>query len=222
MEAILLDFTELLNKRLQTFIHSFSKGYQSTGSQLHLIKFQQLNIMDCLGCTEDVFFVPNGECKCIDDLSEIYPKLKNSQTWVFALDISKNETFQKFPKVLNRLEPMFPTVLNGLTSSPQKKILSLLFSKTNDGNISSLLDVFNEFSTLYNYNFLGCVHRTNYDILELIPERIINSFGFEDDYFNLASELAAKGSLNKFLQERLQRPIIQEEFLLRDILNLIK
>lgn len=222
METVILDFTDKTNERLNSLLDSFSNGIQNAGSLLHKVYLKGLKFVDCLGCTEDPFFVSDGVCKCDDDFNSIYPILKKSDLWVFALDISSKSQFKELSMVLNRMEPMFQLNFNGISSEPTKKIVSLLFSKFDNGMEDVYLNVLKEFSALYNYEYLGTVHRNKYNVFELMPESIFESLPFGREFYNLAYELATNGKLNDLLVEKLQSEIVPSDSLLSDIISFLK
>lgn len=222
MEAVILDFIDKTNDKLNALVKNFYNGIIKAGSVAHQINLNELTFMDCLGCTEDLFFVSDGECKCDDDFTKIYPFLKRSELWVFALDVSSKKQFKELMVVLNRMEPMFQINFNGTTSPPSKKIVSLLFSKFENSSEKFFVNVLEEFSKLFNYEFLGSVLRNRYNIFELIPESIFSDLSISKDYYNLGYELASSGSLNNALVKKLQGEIIPSDSLLSDILSFLK
>ncbi|MCX7909557.1 MAG: hypothetical protein N2560_08590 [Ignavibacteria bacterium] len=222
METIILDFTKPTNKVLQIFLTNFSNGLKKSGSLFHQINLNDVYILDCLGCTEDIFFVSNGKCKCNDELEKVYPLLMSSQIWVFALDITESKSIEQFIKVLNRMEPIFTLSLNGDKSLPKKKVMCLLFSREGKSQPQYILNLLKEFAKLFNYDYLGSVFRTKYSLFEFMPESVINSFAFNQDYYNLAFELVTNGLLNNVIVERIQREIVPKDSFLQDILALLK
>jgi len=222
MEAVVLDFTLPSSIRIQSFISSFAEGLTKGGFLVHKYNLNDFKIMDCKGCTEDIMFVPNGECKCEDDFTKIYPQINVSEVLVFAVDLSSRGLLESLSKVLTRFEPVFKLNFNGSSESPQKKVFSLLFSPTNYKKVEVIEQLLEEFTQLYNYENLGNALRTNYKFLEIMPESIVQSIALDSDYFNLAYDLAKNKKVNHSLLEKVQRNFTPEDSLIKEILSIFK
>jgi len=91
---------------LDPFIKSFGK-YNSNENQIELINLDKMLINECLGCSNDLFFVPQEYCRQIDDMNSIYDILRNSDLWFFAIESNSQTPPKKLLNFLDRLEPLF-------------------------------------------------------------------------------------------------------------------
>ncbi|MGC8747434.1 MAG: hypothetical protein ACP5RR_00950 [Candidatus Kapaibacteriota bacterium] len=221
MEATLLSFFNKTNSILESFLDSFVNGFRSSNGKAYEFSVFDYQINDCKGCTEDIFFQPGGECKCEDDFNSIYPFLHKSDLLILALDLEHPRILNELTKVLLRMEPLFQIPINGANELPSKKIFSILFSRSNNQNAQIAVQLIEEFATLYNYELLGIVHRSNCHLLEYLPESISKSFGFEADFFNLAQEMCKTGKLHENLRDRIEREFLPQDSLFREIVALM-
>lgn len=221
MDTVLLSIVENSNSLLKSFLDAFVNGIRHSGNKIFSFNILDFQIMDCQGCTEDIFFQPNGSCKCEDDFTSIYPYLQKSQFLVFGLDLDFPETLKELDKVLLRMEPLFPAIINGTSELSSKKLFAILFSRLNISYRSKVDEHIEEFANLYNYEYLGSIHRTQYNLLERLPVSIAKSFAFEDDFSSLGLDLITTGKVNISLKERIERNLLPEDSLFREFLPLI-
>jgi len=221
MEAILLDLTNS-NKILSRFINSFLNGFRRAGGSYKNIDLFKTQVSDCRGCTEDLFFQYDGTCRCLDEFSQFYPLLREHKFWFFAIDLEQRNFYPLFINLLNRMEPLFQPNFNGEPTEMQKFLFALIFSGSKNRDIEIVEQLMKEFSQLYRYDFLGMLHRPNYDLFELLPGVISNEFGFEEDFDRLGFELARTGKIDRTICQRLERNILPEDSFLRDFALLLR
>ncbi len=221
MEAVLFDFTDS-NKLLNNYIDAFANGFIRGGGKLQKIDILKIQIQDCKGCTEDIFFLPNGFCQCNDEFSNFYPILKRSEFWFMVFDIEGWNYLPKLINVLDRMEPLFDTSLNGESISTKNNILAFIFSGGRKSNAQPIEQMLTEFSELFDNNYLGNIRRSNYDFFSLLPVSVLKEFGFEQDFEQLGFELATKGEVNSAIVKRIERDILTEDSFLKDFASLFR
>lgn len=221
MDTILLTIVENSNSIIKSFLGGFANGIRNGGNKIFEFNILDYNILDCQGCTEDIFFQPNGSCKCEDDFTSIYPFLMKCQFLVFAVDLDNRDAFKELNKILIRMEPIFPVSINGISEQKSKKLLTIVFSRLNNGLKDKIEELVEEFANLYNYEYLGSLYRPQYKLLEHLPTNITKSFAFEEDFYRFGRELISTGAINNSLKERIERDLLPEDSLFRDFLPFI-
>lgn len=219
METVILDFTTNTSFLINFLLDNFIKGISESKYPVHRIKLSSIEVLDCKACTEDIWFDPNCACKCEDDFSVSYPILKKSQLLVFAFDLDYRNLLKELSKVIDRLEPLFQLNYNGDSLINAKKILSLVFSRANNSLAEKVSTLLEEFSSIYNYEFLGQIHRGQIHLMELMPESIVKSLGFDLDFYKLAFDLSNGNTLSENLQSRIQRDLTPDDSVLNKIFS---
>lgn len=219
METVIFDFMKSTPSLTKSLLESFIEGISECNYPVHRINLSSTNVLDCKACTEDIWFDPNSGCKCDDELANLYPILKKCQLLVFAIDLEYKNLLKELSKVIDRLEPLFNISFNGDTRFDRKKVLALIFFRSNGSlsiQVSNLLD---EFASFYNYEYLGHIYRGQTHLVDLLPESIFKSLGFDLDYHKLAIELVKNNTLNEDLINRIQRNLTPEDSVLREIFS---
>ncbi len=150
-------------------IEAFLKGAQSAGAKVEQVNTCDLEIGPCRGCTDDLLFEYKNTCDCNDDMIPLYPKLKQSDVWVFGTSVLENGVPKVFTNVLDRLEPLFhPFVLNGTIKLPEENTSNngkVLFIGTSNLKDSSIFEEITEHvesvSSMFDREYLGAITRTN-------------------------------------------------------------
>ncbi|MCX7879370.1 MAG: hypothetical protein N2517_01785 [Ignavibacteria bacterium] len=218
LNAFLIDFADGKSQFVTKLIESFVDGLKKGGANVEILKVGKVQISKCRSCTEDLFFVSNGDCKCLDEFSSFYGEFKKSNLWVFALDITNKLFLEDFNNVLNRMEPLFR-----LKSNPKKKKLlaSLIFSKGRASIANNISKLIEDFAILYDYQYLGSVVRNDYGVIELLPQKTLNEFAFETDFLNLGYDLTRLNALSPTITERVARNIRPENSFINEISKLL-
>ncbi|MFN3307436.1 MAG: hypothetical protein ACK42Z_09680, partial [Candidatus Kapaibacteriota bacterium] len=86
MEAVIFNFLNSTPLLTNSLLENFIEGISKCNHPVHRINLSSMKVLDCMACTEDIWFDPNSGCKCEDELSKLYPILKKSQLLVFAID----------------------------------------------------------------------------------------------------------------------------------------
>ena len=85
----------------------FVEGMKKAGAEVETQYLSDLNIEPCRGCTDSIQFIPDGECKIMDDMQGLYRKLKDSDIWVFGSPNYLNNVTSCLKNLLDRMEPLF-------------------------------------------------------------------------------------------------------------------
>lgn len=91
---------------LDPFIEAFENS-SPEHNQIEVINLDRMEIHECLGCSDNLFFVPKDNCRQTDDMNSIYPLLKDSDLWFFAFESNTYTPPKKILNFFDRLEPLF-------------------------------------------------------------------------------------------------------------------
>jgi len=121
MKVLLLDcINNNLNLETNKAVESLIKGIESAGGDVNHIKLNNLDIKPCFSCTTQYSFEYGTECRCNDDMNDLYPELRKADIWIFAAHINTNGASDYLKNLLDRLEPLFQPVYmfeSGATST---------------------------------------------------------------------------------------------------------
>lgn len=200
---------------IEYFINPLSNFFEKQGHKVNHIDVSALNILPCVGCSDDPFFVPMDFCRQDDDMNNIYPILNSSELWFFNIAMNQKHLPKQLCNFLDRLEPLFDkdeTVLLSATngnSKQDKGYLYLLATSEYWGN-----DVFDEIKQeiqtvafLFNRKFLGELLRPHLGVY-------IQKYVYENkDSFNISLEQLGSAILNNSIQQ-LQNGIDLTQFVI--------
>ncbi|HAW08210.1 MAG TPA: hypothetical protein DCW42_03430 [Bacteroidetes bacterium] len=108
---------------LDPFLKSLTQS-STENVEVEVINLDQMLINECLGCSEDLFFTPQDTCRQKDDMNSVYPILRDSDLWFFAISSNLPTLPTKLLNFLDRLEPLFTEdflEMNGNGKSSSKK-----------------------------------------------------------------------------------------------------
>lgn len=92
---------ELILRPLKNFLSELNV-------EIEEINLDTLCINPCEGCTQDVNFIPTPDCAHIsDDMNSLYPILRESEIWIFAISLINKSIPKKVYNFIDRLEPLF-------------------------------------------------------------------------------------------------------------------
>ncbi len=163
------------------------EGMKNRGANVEVYYTQRLHIDKCLGCTEDPNFVSTGECRIVDDMKYIYPKMKNADLWIFATPNYNDVINHSLVKLLDRLEPLFDDVVdftngNKLLNSKKTNGKILLVSTGNHFDkepFIGLIEQIEAISVLFKREYIGTIMRPHAWALndhDIIPKKIENLY----------------------------------------------
>lgn len=157
---------------IEYLINPLSNFFEKQGHKVHHIDVSGMNILPCVGCSDDPFFVPMDSCRQDDDMNNIYPILNSSEYWFFNVAMNHKHIPKKLCNFLDRLEPLFDKDETAFTSNnngynkQDKGFIYLLSTSEYWGN-----DVFDELKQeiqtiafLFNRKYLGDLLRPHLGI----------------------------------------------------------
>lgn len=93
------------------------EAIKSAGSEVKIIPVYDLEIKPCFSCTAQYSYQYSDKCRCDDDMNNLYPDFRNSDTWVFAAHVNSNGSTKYLKNLLDRMEPLFqPEIASQLES----------------------------------------------------------------------------------------------------------
>ncbi len=195
---------------------SFISGMEESGATVEIVNTDSMTILPCRACTDDVSYETDGECKCEDDMQALYPKLKESDVWVFASPITDSTLSNDIINILDRLEPMFQPVLKlkGTSIRIPKKGKIAFLSSTKDYELTSFANAVNHFksiSKMYEREYAGSVLRphswaiSNLDSVGLHTEDILNAAK------EAGKELINNGKISTEIQHRISGELVPKK-----------
>jgi multimeric flavodoxin WrbA len=169
MEICLINFYPKLNSKnnshhsIEYILKPFKTSLLKNNNEVHIIDVESLNIQPCLGCSHDPFFEPKDFCQQIDDMNELYPKLRNSELWVFNISVNSHIIPNQLVNFLDRLEPLFDKEIDILDEinfpdNSKKKGSVFLISTSEYFDKSIFNHIIQEIQTIafvFNRNYLG-------------------------------------------------------------------
>ena len=194
----------------------FIEGMRAAGASVELFYVKRLKIRACMGDFQCWDELP-GECRIMDDMQALYPKLKSADVLVLATPVyvPLPGEMQNF---MNRLVPLIDPYLirrgDRTRARPNKdvKIKKIVLVSTcgwwETGNFGTVVRIVQEISKDMGVEFAGAVLR---------PHASLLSRGGTDvqevmDALKRAGEaLVESGKLPKTLLDTIAQPLISEE-----------
>lgn len=148
---------------IEYFINPLSILFEQQGNKVNKIQVAELNILPCIGCSNDPFFVPMDYCRQDDDMNSIYPILNSSEFWFFNIATNQKHLPKQLCNFLDRLEPLFDkdeAILSSETnghSKVNKGFVFLLATSEYWGNevFQELVQEIQTIAFLFNRQYLG-------------------------------------------------------------------
>ncbi|MGQ9819903.1 MAG: hypothetical protein ACUVQ1_08310 [Candidatus Kapaibacteriales bacterium] len=190
---------------IANLINKLLSGLLKGGSETECLDINSLKIDECRACTSDLFFSQNGSCVCQDDLTQYYLLISNSHNLIFIVKSTDLNSLNSFYNLLNRFEPFFPYYFDGKNSKSIKNVLGLFFiDKSMSNYYRFFINALNDFSLLFQYNFLGIIQIRNIEILSVFSEQSISKLGVYEDIEQIGYDLAKNNSLNNEIKKKIE------------------
>lgn len=216
MDILILDFTGKKNRIISKLINQFLLGIEEAGAIPKIVNIDELSILDCKGCTEDINFVSNGDCLCEDDFRLLYPQFRRSENFVFIFDLGNKSLWQKLLSIMNRMEPLYDFALNSNQSN--KNIFALIFSTgSTNSTLSTLINEIETFSLLIAGKFGGYAYRPNYNELNMFDDEVLKNSKLSRAFFEAGALIAHNKPLDPVIASRIGSRIFEESSLLNEI-----
>jgi multimeric flavodoxin WrbA len=209
---------------IELILQPFVEQLRKINIEIEEVNLDSLNINPCEGCTQDINFVPTPGCEHInDDMNSLYPVLRNSEIWVFAISMNNKSIPKKVNNFIDRLEPLFNSsdlsFENALTqlTFDQSKGKVFLFATSEHWSKEVFHELSNQIqsvSLLFAKKYFGEVLRSHFGVFATKLEQ-------DEDFRNtmifnltlLAKDLISSDSIsNGYLEELSEDIITKVEF----------
>lgn len=218
MDILILDFIGKKNRITSKLVNQFLLGMEGAGAIPKIVNIDELNILDCKGCTEDVNFVSNGDCLCEDDFRLLYPQFRRSENFVFIFDLGNKSLWQKLFSAMNRMEPLYDFSLNVNQGEVNKNVFALIFSAGNKNTtFEVLLHEIKNFSFSIGWKFGGYLYRPNYNELNIFDDEFLQNSKFSQAFFEAGTSIARNKSLDPAITDRISNKIFDESSFLNEL-----
>ena len=193
---------DLTHHSIEYFINPLSLYFEQQGHKINHINVCELNILPCIGCSHDPFFVPMDYCRQDDDMNVIYPILNSSDFWFFNIAINQKHIPKQLCNFLDRLEPLFDkdesillSEVNG-NKTTNKGYVYLLATSEFWGNevFQELTQEIQTIAFLFNRRYLGELLRPHLGVY--VQKYILKNL----DSFNNSLHKLAYAIINNSLQ----------------------
>ncbi len=169
MEISLINYYPKLNSKnnsnhsIEYILKPLKASLNSENNNIHTIDVESLDISPCLGCSHDPFFQPKDFCQQVDDMNNLYPKLRNSDLWIFNISVNSHIIPNQLVNFLDRLEPLFDKEIDNFDEfnfpENHKKNGSVFLIATSEYYDKSIFNhIIQEIQTIafvFNRNYLG-------------------------------------------------------------------
>jgi len=201
------------------FLQPLINGMKLQGANVDQYYTQRMNIEKCKACTEDPTFTSKRECKIIDDMKYVYPKMRQADIWIFATPNHPKVINSNFSKFLDRLEPLFEPFAemkngNGLKIKTKSKGKVLLVSTSNDFEFSTFNHLINHvetFTLLFAREFAGALLRPHYWTTNLNSFMTTRIKSLEQNLSKAGEELVINGGITKELIKEINIELITKK-----------
>ncbi len=209
----------------------FIEGVAAAGGECEVFYADKMDIQPCRGCLEKNIFDPHCECRCNDDMCRIYPKLKDSDVWVFAAPAENGNIPHKLVNILDRMSPLFdPDADNseaesGLQAESGKKGKIVFISTTKSwgtDNFDTILDHFITVSGLFSKEFAGAILRPHFNAfraLNKINKPVVSNI--LDSVNRSGRAVVLNGKIPSDMLSNIRRELVPKDSLLLEISNFL-
>lgn len=192
------------NHSLELLIKPLVRYLSSHKVEIEVVNLDTLSINPCEGCTEDINFEPTPCCAHInDDMNSLYPILRESEIWIFAISLNNKSIPKKVYNFIDRLEPLF----NSSDNTFELSLTDLTLAR-NNGKVFLLStsehwgkEVFEEISNqiqsvslLFSKEYFGEILRPHFGVFASRME--------SDIEFNNAMNLALSSLANDIINQK--------------------
>ncbi len=218
MDTLILDFTGKKNRVISKLINQFLLGMEEAGAIPKVVNINELNILECKGCTEDINFVSNGDCLCEDDFRLLYPQFRRSKNFVFIFDLENKSFWQKLFSAMNRMEPLYDFSSNDEQDGVKKNIFALIFSAGNtNSTFDTLINEMEIFSLLIGGKLSGYAYRPNCDELNIFDDELLRNSKFSKAFFEAGTSIASNKPLDPVIIGKIGGKIFDENSFINGI-----
>lgn len=224
MEISLINYYPKINSKnnsihsIEYILKPLKNTLNSKSNIIHIIDVESLNILPCLGCSNDPFFEPKDFCQQKDDMNALYPKLRNSELWIFNISVNSHTIPNQLVNFLDRLEPLFDKDIDILdeVNYPQNhtKNGSVFLIATSEYYDKSIFNhIIQEIQTIafvFNRNYLGQYvrpHLESFVQLNLLK----NERNFDNNISKISTLLLQHSPIQNGVLSEIEMDVINKE-----------
>ena len=209
---------------IEMIMHPLIDKLKNHSVEVEEINLDKLSINPCEGCTEKIDFIPSIGCEPIsDDMNSLYPILRESDIWVFAISLNHKAIPKKLYNFIDRLEPLFNSMdlnlentLTQLTFGNTKGKIFLLSTSELWGKdvFSDLTQHMQSLALLFSKNYFGEILRPHFGVFVSTMEQNQDFAQMVDSNLSLlANDLIHSASIsNGYLEDISQDLISKQQF----------
>jgi hypothetical protein len=149
------------NTESNIILDNFLSGIDAKDTEV--INMCEVHVEKCKSCTKEMGFESPHKCLQNDDMNALYPKIEESDLWVFAFPYNVCSSHTEVENLLDRFEPIFsPLVKDGSQPSSGKVVFISTCSCWDKAIYAPVLDEFKDFASVYNREFAGAILRPDF------------------------------------------------------------
>lgn len=222
MKAIVINGSPDMERgKTGRLLNSFLEGYKNKGGEYELYKSECMNIKPCRECTSDDNFESPGRCLQLDDMEEVYDKMREADAWVFATPNYYNGMSGSLKIFLDRMEPLFISDLaDNLQSEAKGSVLLITDCSFWDIEMfDPIVDHFEAVANLYNKNYAGALLRPHSFAMDTLDNMNVKY----EDVFQAAHDageaFATTGNVPDGLKRKFSRILLPRDSSFKDIVD---
>ena len=151
------------NNESNVILENFLAGLNAKGTDTEVIDMCEAHIENCKNCTDEIGFISPHKCLQNDDMNALYPKIEESDLWVFAFPYNVCSSHSEVENLLDRFEPIFSPLAKDNSQPSSGKIVFISTCSCWDKAIyAPVLDEFKDFASVYNREFAGAILRPDF------------------------------------------------------------
>ncbi|OGU57911.1 MAG: hypothetical protein A2X64_02180 [Ignavibacteria bacterium GWF2_33_9] len=207
---------------IEMIMHPLIDKLKDYSVEVEEINLDNLIIKPCEGCTEKIDFIPSIGCDPInDDMNSLYPILRESDIWIFAISLNHKAIPKKLYDFIDRLEPLFNSMdinlensLTQLTFNNSKGKIFLLSTSELWGKevFSDLTQQIQTLALLFSKNYFGEILRPHFGVFVSAMEQNNDFAKMVDDNLSLlAKDLIHSASISNGYLEHISQDLISKK-----------
>jgi multimeric flavodoxin WrbA len=144
-------------------LEAFLDGLQKKDVEIEFVNVKDLDISPCRGCTDNMTFEFDDDCRCEDDMNKLYPMFRESDVWIFGVSLEYEGTSYYLKNLLDRMEPLFQPVYFGGGDLPVEKpragkiILTATYGSDTRENLALLEEELRSLAILFSKEYAGTI-----------------------------------------------------------------
>ncbi|MGE5479341.1 MAG: flavodoxin family protein [Chloroflexota bacterium] len=220
MKILIINFDNPGHASLNLMIDAFVSGAEGAGAECVRLNVHELKINPCLGCTDDLFFSSDGECRQHDDMISVYPHMRSSEAWIFAFSLNNEHAMRQLRNLLDRLEPLMnvPFKTNGNGSKHGKVALLSVTEDWNVKRFTPVVELFKTMSGAFEKELVGEMLRPHCEALVALRNLHANVQETLDAVREAGAEVVTQERINPETLKNIQKELISEQSFINELL----